>query len=340
MSMGQYLNIMIADYIHILNPSLFYKQIIDNSKTILFANLCRNAADASIGYGKKVLGPGTKVEYVFISFSKMKYELAYQEPKFVTIKSLSHVYLQKVNMKEESESFLKKMLDHVKKKGGPYRMREHPANPNRRVSIPNSNQDPNRQVSIPNNNRGPNRRVSIPTKNWDTNVAASEMRVTTTLKPDREINRRPTPPKNMKMRQTSKNTPNPINNGSLRNSVLHGPFGDLLHKNKTALVDLGKDELFRPGIQLEDQDSDDNDATIITDPPQPLRSPGTKPTISAKTSKNQPSSSLRLRSSSGTRTNNSTTITTTKPPPLFTNNPLDQPTSEAEQDQIRYFSWP
>ena len=241
-------------------------------------------------------------------------------------------------MKEESESFLKKMLDHVRKKGGPYRMREHPANPNRRVSIPNSNQDPNRQVSIPNNNRDQNRRVSIPTKNWDTSVAASEMRVTTTLKPDREINRRPTPLKNMKMRQTSKNTPNPINNGSLRNSVLRGHFGDLLHKNKTALVELGKDELFRPGIQLEDQGSDDNGATIITDLPQPLRSPGTKPTISAKTSKNQPSSSLRLRSSSGKRTNTSTTTTT--PKPLFTNNPLDQPTSEAEQDQIRYFSWP
>ena len=230
-------------------------------------------------------------------------------------------------MKEESESFLKKMLDHVRKKGGPYRMREHPANPNRRVSIPNSNQDPNR-------------RVSIPTKNWDTNVAASEMRVTTTLKPDREINRRPTPLKNMKMRQTSKNTPNPINNGSLRNSVLRGHFGDLLHKNKPALVDLGKDELFRPGIQLEDQGSHDNNATIITDLPQPLRSPGTKPTISAKTSKNQPSSSLRLRSYSGTRTNTFTTTTTPEPPPLFVNNPLDQPTSEGEQDQIRYFSWP
>ena len=257
----------------------------------------------------------------------MKYELAPQEPKYVTIKSLFNTYLQEVNTKEESESFLKKMLDHVRKKGGPYRMREHPANPNRRVSIPNSYQDPNR-------------RVSIPTKNWDTNVAASEMRVTTTLKPDREINRRPTPLKNMKMRQTSKNTPNPINNGSLRNSVLRGHFGDLLHKNKTALVDLGKDELFRPGTQLEDQGSDDNDATIITDLPQPLRSPGTKPTISAKTSKNQPSSSLRLRSSSGTRSNTSTTTTTPKPPQLFTNNPLDQPTSEGEQDQIRYFSWP
>ena len=253
----------------------------------------------------------------------MKYELAPQEPKYVTIKSLFNTYLQEVNMKEESESFLKKMLDHVRKKGGPYRMREHPANPNRRVSIPNSNQDPNR-------------RVSIPTKNWDTSVAASEMRVTTTLKPDREINRRPTPLKNMKMRQTSKNTPNPINNGSLRNSVLRGHFGDLLHKNKTALVDLGKDELFRPGTQLEDQGSDDNDATIITDLPQPLRSPGTKPTISAKTSKNHPSSSLRLRSYSGTRTNTSTTTTTPKPPPLlFTINPLDQPTSEGEQDQIR-----
>ena len=255
----------------------------------------------------------------------MKYELAPQEPKYVTIKSLFNTYLQEVNIKEES--FLKKMLDHVRKKGGPYRMREHPANPNRRVSIPNSNQDPNR-------------RVSIPTKNWDTSVAASEMRVTTTLKPDREINRRPTPPKNMKMRQASKNTQNPINNGSLRNSVLRGHFGDLLHKNKTALVDLGKDELFRPGTQLEDQGSDDNEATIITDLPQPLRSPGTKPTISAKTSKNQPSSSLRLRSSSGKRTNTSTTTTIPKPPPLFVNNPLDQPTSEREQDQIRYFSWP
>ena len=268
----------------------------------------------------------------------MKFELTPQEPKYVTIKSLFNTYLQEVNTKEESESFLKKMLDHVRKKGGPYRMREHPANPNRRVSIPNSNQDPNRQVSIPNNNRDPNRRVSIPTKNWNTSVAASEMRVTTTLKPDREINRRPTPLKNMKMRQTSKNTPNPINNGSLRNSVLRGHFGDLLHKNKTALVDFGKGELFRPGSQLEDQGSDDNDATIITDLPQPLRSPGTKPTISAKTSKNQPSSSLRLRSSSGKRTNTSTTTTT--PKPLFTNNPLDQPTSEREQDQIRYFSWP
>ena len=251
----------------------------------------------------------------------MKYKLAFQEPKYVTNKSLSHIYLQKVSIKEEGDSFLKKMLDHVRKKGGPYRMREHPANPNRRVSIPN-------------NNRDPNRRVSIPTKNWDNSVAAFE-RVTTTLKPDREINRRPTPLKNMKMRQTSKNTPNPINNGSLRNSVLHGHFGDLLHKNKTALVDLGKDELFRPGSQLRDQGSDDNDATIITDLPQPLRSPGAKPTISAKTSKNQPSSSLRLRSSSGKRTNTSTTTTTPKPPPLFTNNPLDQPTSEGEQDQIR-----
>ena len=143
------------------------------------------------------------------------------------------------------------------------------------------------------------------------------------------------------MRQTSKNTPKPITNGNPeRNLVLHGHFGDLLHKNKTALVELGKDELFRPGIQLEDQGSHDNNATIITDLPQPLRSPGTKPTISAKTSENQPSSSLRLRSSSGKRTNTSTTTTTPKPPPLFTNNPLDQPTSEGEQHQIRYFSWP
>ena len=263
----------------------------------------------------------------------MKYELAFREPKYVTNKSLSHIYLQKVNMKEEGDSFLKKMLDHVRKKGGPYRMREHLANPNRRVSFPTKDRDTEKD--------------------------------TTTLTPDRDIIRRPTPLKNMKMRQTSKNTPNPINNGSpKRNSVLHGHFGDLLHKNKTALVELGKDELSRPGIQLGDQGSDDNSATIITDLPQPLRSPATKPAISTNTSNDGPSllrlgsssgtkpsisantsngepSLLRLRSSSdGTGTNISRTTTTPKPPPLFTNNPLDQPTSEGEQDEIRYFSWP
>ena len=238
--------------------------------------------------------------------------MAFQEPKYVTNKSLSHIYLQKVNMKEEGDSFLKKMLDHVRKKGGPYRMREHPANPNRRVSILTKDRDTEKD--------------------------------TTTLTPDRDIIRRPTPLKNMKIRQISRqpDTPNHIKNGNPdRNSVLHGHFGDLLHKNKTALVELGKDELSRPGSQLGDEGSDDNGATIITDLPQPLRSPATKPAISTNTSKDWPSL-LRLRSSSDeTGTNTSTSTTTPKPPPLlFTNNPLDQLTSEGEQDQIRYFSWP
>ena len=53
MSMGQYLNIMIAGYIHILNPSLFYKQIINNSKTIFMQIFAETQQMPALGMGKR-----------------------------------------------------------------------------------------------------------------------------------------------------------------------------------------------------------------------------------------------------------------------------------------------
>ena len=114
-------------------------------------------ADTTTGFGKKVFGSGTKV----------------LPDKIILVIYVSH--LQPLS-EDESESFLEKMIEHVKKKGGPYKMQEHAANKKRKPP-------------------------SLAKKTKGSEPTGLSGQNSTTLK--RVLTRRPTPLKKVKLRQTS-----------------------------------------------------------------------------------------------------------------------------------------
>ena len=181
---------------------------------------------------------------------------------------------------EEHESFLEKMLDHVKKKGGPYKMQEHAANKKRKLAK-------DTKVSEPAGLSGKN----------------------TTLK--RDLRRRPTPLKNVKLRQTSTirpltSTPS-VKKKHQPGSVQFGQFDKPLQ-----LVEPNIGGRPIPSGQLGGGPS--HDAAIGNSPPQP--------------------SAVKFVAIRAT-----TTTTTTSSPADMTTKPYGTPLKE-DQDQIRCFYQP
>ena len=179
-------------YLNSAESSLFWQ-------SHLFVNIFRHA-DATTGFGKKVFGSGTKV----------------LPDDQIILELIMHVcpHLQSLN-EEENESFLEKMLEHVKKKGGPYKMQEHPENKKRKPL----KFAKNIKVSEPAGSSGENTTMLIG-----------------------GFTRRPTPLKKVKLRQTPTNRqkmtspPSFIKNSQQQVSALPDQFGGPVQVVKPTII--------------------------------------------------------------------------------------------------------